>query len=167
MPGFSMNQTLLAIITLIVMLIGLAGIFLPILPGIELIWLAAFAYALLHGMAGLGLWSFIAITVVFIVGLSSDLWITGLGMKVTDTSLLSVFTGGCLLVLGSLFFTPVVGIALWLGSILLIELYRRRNFKHALTSTGTMAAGCVLTYGVKFAVGLLMMVIWGFWVFRG
>jgi uncharacterized protein YqgC (DUF456 family) len=162
-----MEQVLLAIVVLLVMLIGLAGIFIPVLPGIELIWLAAFAYALLHGIAGSGLWSMIFLTVLFLIGLSSDLWITGLGMKATGTSFLSVFTGGCLLVIGTLVFTPLVGFLLWLGAILIIEGVRRRSVKRALASTGTVAAGCVLTYGVKFAAGVAMMGIWGLWVLRG
>jgi len=162
-----MEQTLLAVIVFLVMLIGLAGIFIPILPGIELIWLAAFGYALLHGIGGSGLWAMILLTVIFLIGLSSDLWVTGLGMKATGTSVLSVFTGGCLLMIGVLFFTPLVGFLLWLGAILLIEWLRRRSLKHALVSTGTVAGGCILTYGLKFAVGLMMIFIWGLWVLRG
>jgi uncharacterized protein YqgC (DUF456 family) len=162
-----MEHTLLVILTFAVMLVGMAGVFLPVLPGIELVWIAALGYGILHGFDSAGTLSFAVITLVFLVGFSSDLWITGLGARATGTSLLSVLAGGCLLAVGSLLFTPVVGIILWLSAILLIEYSRNRDLKKALTSTGSIAAGCTLTYGVKFVMGMLMMLVWAFWAFRG
>lgn len=162
-----MEQTLLVVITFVIMLVGLVGIFVPILPGIELVWLAALGYALLHGLGGMSTVAFIIITLVFILGISSDLWITGAGMRATGTSLLSVLVGGFFLLIGSLFLTPLVGILLSLGAILLIEYLRKRDLKKALVSTGTMAASCALTYGFKFAVAIVMIIIWGVWVLQG
>jgi uncharacterized protein YqgC (DUF456 family) len=149
------------------MLVGLAGVFVPLLPGIELVWLAALGYGILHGFDTGGILSFIVITLVLIAGLSSDIWITGLGMRATGTSLLAVFAGGCLLMVGSLVFTPIIGIILWLSAILLIEYSRKRDIKKALASTGSMAASCTLTYGFKFSMGILMVIVWAVWALQG
>ncbi len=161
-----MPEILLVVATVIFMLIGLAGVFIPLLPGIELIWLAALGYGILHGFSAGGIASFIAISFLLIIGLSSDLWITGLGMRATGTSLISVVAGGCLLIVGSMVFTPLIGILLWLSAILLVEYTRKRDLRKALSSTGTMAASCTLTYGFKFVMGVLMMAVWAVWAFR-
>jgi len=42
-----------AVLALIVMLVGLAGIFLPVVPGVALIWLAAAGYAIADGFTHL------------------------------------------------------------------------------------------------------------------
>jgi uncharacterized protein len=162
-----MTQPLLVLITAVVMLIGLAGVFLPVLPGIELVWLAALGYGILHGFTTAGVLCFAGITLLVAIGLSSDIWITGLGMKTAGTSLLAMAAGGFLLVVGSLFFTPLVGLLLGLAGVLVVELLRHRNWKKALSSTGTALAGCGLTYGFKFVMGILMMLAWGVWVLWG
>jgi uncharacterized protein len=166
-----MIQFWLVIITGIVMLIGLAGVFLPVIPGIELVWLAALGYGIfdgvMNGFSIVGIICFTVITVLVAIGLSSDFWITGIGMKTTGTSLLAIFIGGTLLVLGSLFFTPVVGVLLALAGVLAVEWFRLRNWKKAFTSAGTALAGCGLSYGFKFTIGLMMTAVWLVWVVVG
>ena len=56
-------------VVLFVMLIGLLGVFLPILPGIELIWLAALGYGILHGFTWPGVFAFAGITLLLIAGI--------------------------------------------------------------------------------------------------
>jgi uncharacterized protein YqgC (DUF456 family) len=162
-----MSEFILLYIVLIVMLIGLAGVFLPLLPGIELVWLAALGYGIFHGFSWGGAAAFLAITGLLILGLSSDIWITGLGLRTTGTSLLSTLIGTVLLVAGSLLFTPLVGILLGLAGLTLMEYRRHRKWKKAFTSTGSALAGCGISYGFKFFVGLVMMGVWGLWVLRG
>jgi hypothetical protein len=166
-----MTHLLLILVAGIVMLVGLAGVFLPVLPGIELVWLAALGYGILDGAQSgfdaVGILCFIAITILVAIGLSSDIWIAGLGMKSAGTSFLAMGVGGIVLVIGSLLFTPLVGVLLGVGGVWLVEFVRHRNWKKAVASAGTAIAGCGITYGFKFFIGIVMMLVWGVWVALG
>jgi uncharacterized protein YqgC (DUF456 family) len=159
-----MSELILLYVVIFVMLIGLVGVFLPILPGIELVWLAALGYGIFHGFTWGGAAAFLAITALFLLGLSSDIWITGLGLKATGTSLISTFIGLVFLVAGSLLFTPLVGILLGLAALTFLEYRRHRTWKKAIRSTGTALAGCGISYGFKFFIGVIMMGVWVLWV---
>lgn len=165
--GGAMTQFLLVEATLFIMLIGLAGVFLPILPGIELIWLAALGFGILHGFTLKGGLAFAGITLLLLAGLSSDIWITGLGLKSTGTALVSVLLGAAALLVASILLTPLAGIALGLAVLAFLEYRRHRSWKKAVTSAGTALVGCGLSYGFKFCVGLLMIGIWIGWLFWG
>jgi uncharacterized protein YqgC (DUF456 family) len=160
-----MAEAILIYFVALIMLLGLAGVFLPLLPGIELVWLAAVGYGIFHGFTWGGAASMLAITVLLAIGLSSDIWITGLGLRATKTSLVSVILGILALLIGSLFFTPLTGILLGLGTMCLWEYRRHRSWKKALASMGSAVAGCGLSYGFKFFLGLVMIGIWILWVF--
>jgi uncharacterized protein len=162
-----MSELILLYVVILVMLIGLVGVFLPILPGIELVWLAALGYGIFHGFSWGGVAAFLAITALLLLGISSDIWITGLGLRATGTSLLSTLAGFALLVVGSILFTPLVGILLALLGLTLLEYCRRRTWKKAIVSTGTAVAGCGISYGFKFFIGLVMMGVWVMWVLWG
>ncbi len=162
-----MGELILLYVVILVMLIGLAGVFLPIVPGIELIWLAALGYGVFHGFTTLGVVLFLVITALLLLGLSSDIWITGLGLQAAGTSLLSTGAAVVLLIAGSLLFTPLIGILLGLAGLTLLEYRRHRTWKKALRSTGSALAGCGISYGFKFFLGLAMMGIWVAWVIWG
>jgi uncharacterized protein YqgC (DUF456 family) len=159
-----MTEVILIYFVALIMLVGLAGVFLPLLPGIELVWLAAVGYGIFHGFTWGGAAAMLAITVLLMIGLSSDIWITGLGLRATKTSLASVILGILALVAGSLLFTPLTGILLGLGTMCVWEYRRHRSWKKAFASTGSAVAGCGLSYGFKFFLGLVMMGIWVLWV---
>jgi uncharacterized protein YqgC (DUF456 family) len=162
-----MADWLLLILTVFIMLIGLAGILLPLLPGIELIWLAALGYGILHGFTWPGVLAMVVITAFFAAGLSSDIWITGLGLKSAGTSLVSMLLGAAGLVIGSLFFTPLAGILIGLGILMVLEFRRHRDVKKAVASAGSAVLGCGLSFGFKLFVGFVMMGIWVIWVIWG
>jgi uncharacterized protein YqgC (DUF456 family) len=160
-----MTEAILIYFVALIMLVGLAGVFLPLLPGIELVWLAAVGYGIFHGFTWGGAAALLAITVLLAIGLSSDIWITGLGLRATKTSLVSVILGILVLLIVSLLFTPLTGILLGLGVMFLLEFRRHRSWKKAFASTGSAVAGCGFSYGFKFIIGLVMMGIWVVWVF--
>jgi hypothetical protein len=162
-----MGELLLLYVVILVMIIGLAGVFLPILPGIELVWLAALGYGIFHGFSTVGVIAMLIITALLLLGLSSDIWITGLGLKAAGTSLLSTLAAVVLLIVGSLLFTPLVGILLGLAVLTLLEYRRHRTWKKAFRSTGSALASCGISYGFKFFIGLVMIGVWVAWVIWG
>jgi uncharacterized protein YqgC (DUF456 family) len=160
-------QFILLYAILFVMVIGLIGVIAPILPGIELIWLAALGYGILHGFTWPGVFAMAGITLLLLMGLSSDIWITGLGLKSTGTSLLSILIGVLLLVVGSIFLTPIAGILLGLCGMALLEFRRHRDWKKAFSSAGSALLGCGLAYGFKLFIGVVMIGVWLIWVIWG
>jgi uncharacterized protein YqgC (DUF456 family) len=162
-----MADWLLLDLTIFFMLVGLAGVFLPLLPGIELVWLAALGYGILHGFTWPGVFAMAGITLLLAAGLSSDIWITGLGLKSTGTSLVSILLATGALLAGSLLLTPLVGILLGLGVLAVLEFRRHKDIKKAVASAGSAVIGCGLSYGFKFSVGLSMIGVWVLWVIWG
>ena len=159
----AVSETLVTMLAGLVMLIGLVGIVVPILPGLILIWLAALGYGLLVGWGASGPWLFAFITILGAAGAGAEIWLTGAGARAAGASLWSVAAGLTLAVLGLIFFN-LVGAAIGLvAGTLLAEYYRLRDWRKALTSAGGTAAGCGASFGVKLLLGLGMIGAWVAW----
>jgi hypothetical protein len=70
------------IVALVLMFIGLVGVILPLVPGIVLVYLAALLYAVIEGFAKIGPITLAVLTVLAVVGVTADLWVSSLGAKV-------------------------------------------------------------------------------------
>ena len=162
-----MSKTLVTVLAAVVMLLGLAGVVLPALPGLTLIWLAALGYGLLAGWGASGPWLFGLITLLGLAGLGSELWVTSAGARVAGASGWSVLAGIVLGLIGLLFFSPIGAvIGLTLG-ILGGEYLRLKDWRKALSAAGGTLAGCGVSYGVKLLLGMVMIGAWVAWVLIG
>jgi uncharacterized protein len=159
-----MNETLLVIGTLVIMLIGVVGAFLPIIPDVAIIWLAGLGYGLIHGFDWIGVVALVLMAVVAIVAELSETWMTGLGARATGASLLGILVGLGLMLVGTLLTSPIAGILAGLLGMIFVEYRRHRNWKKAVASATGAAAGCGLSYVVKVGLSLLMIAMWGVWV---
>ena len=162
-----MSKTLVTVLAAVVMLLGLAGVVLPALPGLALIWLAALGYGLLAGWGASGPWLFGLITLLGLAGLGSELWVTSAGARVAGASGWSVLAGIVLGLIGLLFFSPigaVIGLAL---GILGAEYLRLKDWRKALSAAGGTLASCGVSYGVKLLLGMVMIGAWVAWVLIG
>src|SRR5512142_457003 len=108
------TQSVLQALTLGIMLVGLFGLLVPVFPGLLIIWLASCLYALLENAAGHMLWIdwvlFGCITALMIAGSIIDNIIIARKMRgkaIPWTSIALAFLSG---LVGSLFFTPIVGL---------------------------------------------------------
>ncbi len=151
-----LTGSLLFGLTVGVMVIGLAGIFLPGLPGLPLIWLAALVYALLDGFRTLDGWTLAALTVLAAVGSSAELaatqWGTRAGGGSRGTGLAALAGGLIGLLAGPL--GLLVGAPL---AVLLFELVRQRRIGKALRSSAGWLIGWALGRGMQLAIGLVMI----------
>ena len=162
-----MSKTLVTVLAAVVMLLGLAGVVLPALPGLTLIWLAALGYGLLAGWGASGPWLFGLITLLGLAGLGSELWVTSAGARAAGASGWSVLAGIVLGLIGLLFFSPIGAvIGLTLG-ILGGEYLRLKDWRKALSAAGGTLAGCGVSYGVKLLLGMVMIGAWVAWVLIG
>lgn len=162
------NETallLLRLAVLAVMLFGLLGLIVPVLPGLVIIWAAGLVYGLVIGFTTGGWIVFAILSVLMIVGSLIDNFIMGAAAMKKGAPWWS--TGLALLagVIAAIFLTPFGGLAVALAVIFLIEFYRLRDWRRALDSTKSMAFGCGWSAVVRAAMGAVMIGLYAVWVF--
>ncbi len=153
-------------LALAVMVIGLAGVLLPGLPGLGLIWLAALIYALAERFATVGPLTLVALTALAGAGMAADYLLGQVVGKAAGASwqaLLAGIAGGAVgfvvgLLIGALGALPA-GLIGTLVGVVLVE-YRRRNDLRAAAKAGAgWLAGCLIGRGLQFAIGVAMILI--------
>lgn len=147
-----------------VMLLGLFSLFVLIVPGLVIIWIAALIYGIITGFNWISGIILFFITVLMIVGNMLDNIFIGAGAKSQGASWWAI--GGALVagIAGSIFWPPFGGLLAALVGLFLVELIRLRNFKTAYTSTRGMLLGCGWALVTRFAVGGIMILWWVVWV---
>ncbi|MGH2537645.1 MAG: DUF456 domain-containing protein [Candidatus Promineifilaceae bacterium] len=150
-------------------LVGLAGILLPLLPGMILIWVSILAYAVLEGFAAIDWLTFSSLTLIALVSGTADLWLTHMGAKRFGATRRSMIYGALGAVAGFILFTFVVpvpvlgsmfgGIAGYAAGVLLGQYQEFRNWRVALKASLGGLAGWGAATAVQFGGGLLMLII--------
>jgi len=161
------SDTALVVLVAIVMVIGVGGTVLPILPGLWLIWAAALVYGLFDGFGVVG-WA----TMALITGLAVAGTASGLYLPQRKAAAIGVPWWGQLTALvcavAGFFIVPVVGAPLgFVVGILLVTLARERHFQGALAATWATLKSMLMASGLQFAVGLAMVAVWVLWVWLG
>jgi len=140
----------------LLMLVGLAGVILPFLPGVPLAWLGLFIYAIGTGFEGV---SVLAVVVFFVVaGLTVALdfiapMIGARGSRASIWGMLGALAG---FVLGIIFLGFWGAIAGPIAGAFLGELLAKRSSSHALRSAVGALVGSVLGSILKIVVILVM-----------
>jgi len=160
-------QTAIFGITLVIMLVGLFGLIVPIFPGITVIWLAALGFGVVKGFNTLGIWIFVFISLLAVAGMLVDnlLMATGArqGGAAWSTLLLGVLGG----VVGTFLLPPVGGLILAPVVIFLIEWRKQEDWRKALQSIRGLAVGWGLAFVARFGIGVLMIICWIIWEWKG
>ena len=161
-------------VALALMFVGLIGVFLPLVPGVGLIWLIALIYALSERFATIDLFTFVTLTILGAIGFSADLWMSQIGAKLGGASFWSSFSGLLTGVIGAIVGLAFLGIGALPGAVVgailgvfLAELYQRKDWRGALKASGGWMIGWTLSGGVQFLIGALMMVIFAWQAIRG
>ena len=164
MPGET-GPIALNIILLAVMLFGLVSLIIPIIPGLTIIWVAVLVYAIVTGLNwGAGV-LFAIITLLMIAGNIVDNLFMGAGAKKTGSSWLAVGVATVAGLVGSIIWPPFGGILLSLVGIFAVEIIRVRDLRKAWDSTRGMALGCGAAVFVRMGMGVVMILLWGLWVY--
>lgn len=158
-------DVIVTVLAAIVMLIGVAGVVLPVLPGLMLVWLAALGYGLLVRWGIWGPWLFAAITLAGLAGTLADMWASGAGAKVVGGASLWSIAGGMLagfigLILGG----PLGALIGLLAGMFLLEFWRNRNAMRGLKAMAGTALGYGASIIIKLTAGILMVGLWVIWV---
>ncbi len=161
MPSFVTSGPLL--LTLIGMILGLLGTFLPILPGLPIIVLcAALYYTFVTGWSAAPIAIVVVMSLLALAAMSTHYWLgparTVQSGASRSTSILAALAG----IIG-LFVLPLVGaILLPLAVVLVIEYLRVRDVAHAWRATWAYFVGWLMSTGLQVLAGLLMIAL--FWV---
>lgn len=156
-------------LTLFFMLVGLVGMVVPIFPGLTVMWLATLIYALIRtssptlGMHWFEWVLFALITLLMIAGNIIDNVIIARRVRDLKVPWGSIVIGYLAGVIGSLFFTPLIGIIAAPAGLFGAEYVRLRNHRSAFASTRAWMTGWGITLGVRFAIGVVMIGLWMIW----
>jgi uncharacterized protein len=161
------TNTIVLTLALLVMLVGLIGIVLPIIPGTILIFLAALGYALLERFQSVGWPTLLVLGLLTILATTADLWASSIGAKVGGASLWSVAVGLVGGLVGFLAFSLPGAILGAILGVLLTEIIRVGDWKQALKAGSGWAIGWVLSTVFQLGIGLVMVAIFVWQVIQG
>jgi uncharacterized protein YqgC (DUF456 family) len=151
-------------ITLLVMLVGLFGLVVPLFPGIVVIWLGALGYGILATFNTVGIVFFVLITILMLVGVMIDNVLMGVGARRGGASWLSIGLGMLAGILGTLLVPPIGGLIAAPLAVFLVEYLRVGDWAKVVEAVRGLATGWGLSFLARFGIGVLMVLLWGFWV---
>jgi uncharacterized protein YqgC (DUF456 family) len=155
------------IVALVLMFIGLLGVILPLVPGIVLVYLAALLYAVIEGFAKIGPITLAVLTVLAVVGVTADIWVSSLGAKVGGASVWALLGGLALGLVGLVFFSLPGAIVGSVAGVVAVELWRVGDWEKVLKSGAGWLIGWLLSTIVQLSIALIMIAIFLWQVRQG
>lgn len=159
-------QTITFFGVLTAMLVGLFGLLIPVYPGLLIIWLAALVYGIVNGFSTLGVILLGVMTLLLIGGEIADNVMMAAGARgsgVPWKTIILAMLAGLLLTL----IHPLAGLAGVPLTLYLLEYNRLRDSKKALQSLRGLLIGWGIGFVTRFSIGVLMILLWGIWVWKG
>jgi uncharacterized protein len=143
----------------ILILVGLVGIAVPVLPGLVLVWLGVGVWALeVRSPVG---WAVLVIaSALVLAGSLVKYLIPGRRLRAVGVPSLTT-TAGVVLAIAGFFVVPVVGAVLgFVLGVYLAEWARLRSHRHAWPTTVHALRAIGLSVGIELGTGLLMAGTW-------
>lgn len=161
MPGWI--STSIFWVTLVIMLVGLFGLIVPLIPGLTIIWLAALAYGVVTGFTTLGWVMFALVTVLFAGGAVIDNVLMGARAHKEGASWSTLLLGMLAGIVGTIVLPPFGGFIAAPLVVLLLEFRRQGDLNKALLSLRGLAVGWGSAFVVRFFIGAAMIGLWLAW----
>jgi len=149
----------------LVMVAGLAGTILPVIPDLELIWLAGLGYGLLVGWGTLGPWVLGLMALIALGGSLLELALMGFGARLGGGSWIAIAVGLAAGLVAMVVGGPVAGLLALPLAIFLVEWRRTRQPNVAGRAVLGSALGYALTFAVRLASALTMIALWALWAY--
>ena len=148
-------MTLLYILAALLAVVGLAGIFLPALPGIPLIFAGMLVAAFAGGFEQVGAGPLFALGVLTLLSVAVDFWATAMGAKRVGASRMAII-GAVLGTLFGLFLGPLgLFVGPFLGALVGELLHGRRLDQAGLGQATRVGFGTWM--GIVFGIALKLM----------
>lgn len=151
---------MITVLSGLIIVVGVFGTIVPVVPGLTLCWLGVLIWAIFAG-DGWARWLILALaTVIALVGeVAKYLW-PGRHLKRNGVPSLSLFAGGVLGIVG-FFVVPMVGLVLgFVLGIWLAELARLRDGKASWTSTKHALKAAGISTLIELAAALGITTVW-------
>jgi uncharacterized protein len=160
----NLSESILNIVIFLSMLVGLAGLVIPIFPGLVVIWIGGLAYGIITGFEFPAWLIFSILTIIMITGSLLDNVIMGKQAHKQGASWVSIIMAILFGIVGT-FIIPIIGG--FLGALLgifITEWIRRKNWREAINASSGLAVGCGWAIILRFGLGVVMIALWGVWV---
>lgn len=151
----------------VLMAVGLAGVVLPFMPGLPIVWGAALLYGIMTGFGNVGLAAMVAITLLGLVGLAASIILPERAGAAAGASRSTLLFAGLLGLVG-FFVVPVIGFPLGACLGVLLAQYRQTDdWDAAVNSTVAVLKGFGFGLLAELGVGVTMVLVWVAWVVIG
>lgn len=140
-----------------IMLVGLIGAILPLVPGPPLIWLGALYYGWRTAWVDVGWPSLTLLLILAIIGGTADVWMGYLGANRGGASAwatLASLVGG---LVGVIVFSIPGAIIGSIAAIVIVEYARHRDWQKVLRASGGYLVGSLLATVVEFVIAICMI----------
>ncbi|MEM7272991.1 MAG: DUF456 domain-containing protein [Actinomycetota bacterium] len=151
------------VLAAVLMVIGLCGVVVPILPGLVLMWVVALVYGLLVGFDAIGIVVMVVATILVAASLISSVLIPRRAAAEGGASGWAQVGGIVGAVIG-FFVIPVVGIIVGaLIGLLVVEAALTGDWGEAWVATKATAKGFGISALVDLGLGLVLLAAWSVW----
>ena len=152
-------------IVVVILLFGLIGTLIPIIPGVLLMWLTVFLYALVDGFTAVSTPAFIFISLIALTTGTSDLWLTLFGAKKGGASIKSMLIATLGAIIGS-FALPIIGtIAGYIAGLFFGEYWQHGDWQIARKAGLGGLAGWGIATVIQFIGGIFILMIFLWQIF--
>ena len=155
----------LKLVFLAIMLVSLVGVFIPLIPALNIVWLVALIYGILTGFNWVKIVLMVLLTILMILGNLADNFLMGAKAKQKGASWWSLGAALVAAILFSILLPPFGGLVAAVLVLFGVEMLRLKDWKQAFE----LAKGVVVGFGwgvvARLAIGLVMIGIWLAWAF--
>jgi uncharacterized protein YqgC (DUF456 family) len=160
-------ESIVLVLTALIMLFGLFGLVIPIFPGNVVIWVAALVYGLIDGFGTLGGWMFALITILMVAAVLADNVLMGAKARTSGAAWSSIILALVAGVVFSFVFPPIGGLIAAPLVLFLMEFLRVQDSERATRVVRGLLFGWGLAFVVRFGIGLVMIGLWVIWLTLG
>jgi uncharacterized protein len=144
---------------IVLMLVGVIGVIVPMLPGIFLVWLGVAVYVWRDNFENLSMATFIVISLIVVFAGLSDLWLPIFGARKSGAAKRTILTGLLGAIIGS-FIIPLIGTIIgYAVGVLLGEYHKRRDWDAAWQASKGGLAGWGVATLIQLVAAVMVIII--------
>ncbi|MEM9565820.1 MAG: DUF456 domain-containing protein [Actinomycetota bacterium] len=151
------------VVVAVVMVIGLAGVVVPVVPGLLLMWVAALLYGFAVGWSGLGIGVMVVLSVLVVTSLILGVIVPRRAAADSGASGLAQ-VGALIGAVVGFFVIPLVGVIVGaVVGLLIVEYLRNDDWDLAWTAAKGTLRGFGISILIDLGLGLVMLTAWSVW----